>query len=486
MVFKAKFQQWSVAVLAALSTAVLIWYGTGLHPYWPLLWFAPLPVLLFSIRSNRKVTALVAFAGMALGMCNLWEYLDALELPVAVRFVVLMPQAVLFAIATLVFREFLIRGAPWRALFAFPATWILLEWLQSLVSPHGTFASLSYSQLKFLPFLQCASLAGPWGMSFVLMLFSAAIAVFKHQHRTAPRIALAIALTVVLAVGSVLLWGEWRIAQPTPAHTVSVGLIASDGANMNTLEPGEPTKKLFAEYIGQAESLVMQGAKVIVLPEKLGVVVDAQQNTADEVFQPFADRTQSVVVVGMVSITPHDRFNEARIYRPALPVLRYEKEHMLPPFESDLTAGVNLTHFTMPSGTWGVAICKDMDFNNPSRGYGNAGVGLLLVPAWDFSRDWILHGHMAIMRGVESGFAIARSAKGGSMYVSDNRGRILAETMSNAEPFSKLLVNVPVSNEATVYQRWGNWLLWVAALYVLFAAVSLVREQRPQRSRASQ
>jgi len=478
MAFKNKFKLWSVAGLAAFCTAVLIWYGTGLHPYWPLLWFAPLPVLLFSTTTHRRVVALVAFAAMMAGMCNLWEYLGVLGLPTAVRVIVLTPQALLFAIATLVFREILIRDAPWRALIAFPATWVLLEYLQSLLSPHGTFASLSYSQLEFLPFLQCASLTGPWGMSFILLLFSAAISVCWHQYKIAPRVSLAIALTVSISIGLILLWGSLRLAQSPSVQKVSVGLIASDGSNIGIAEPGIATEKLFHDYIERAESLVAQGAKVIILPEKVGVVVDAQQEAADAIFQPFVNRTHSVIVVGMVTVAASRKYNEARVYRPALPALRYEKQHMLPSFESHLTPGTSLTHFEMPSGIWGVAICKDMDFTDPARSYGNAGVGLLLVPAWDFNLDSFLHGHMAIMRGVESGYSIARAAKGGSVYVSDNRGRVLAETMSVAAPFSSLIVDVPVSNEVTLYRRWGDWFVWLTTIGLFVALVSLVRERR--------
>jgi len=477
MEFKAKLRHWGIAAASVLSTAALIWYGTGLHPYWPLLWFAPLPVLLFSTTTNRRTAALTAFAGMTLGMCNLLAYFAELGVPIVVRFVVLGTQGALFALATVVFREFLTNRACWRALVAFPATWVVLEWALSLVSPHGTFANISYSQLEFLPFLQLASLTGPWGMSFILFLFPAAIAICNFQYKNSPRSSIAIALTVSLSLGAVLLWGQARLEQPLAAHRVSVALLASDGSNIGTLEPGEATEKLFVEYIEHAEPLVAQGARVVVLPEKLGVVIEANKNTADAIFQPFVNRTHSVLIAGMVSVVENKKFNEARVYRPSLPVLRYEKEHMLPPFESYLTPGTRLTHFEMPSGIWGVAICKDMDFTDPARGYGKADVGLLLVPAWDFSQDWFLHGHMAIMRGVESGFSIARAAKGGSMYASDSRGRILAESMSNAAPFSSLVVDVQVSNEPTVYRRWGDWFAWVMVVYVLLATASLGRDR---------
>jgi apolipoprotein N-acyltransferase len=58
------------------------------------------------------------------------------------------------------------------------------------------------------------------------------------------------------------------------------------------------------------------------------------------------------------------------------------------------------------------------------------GVGLLLVPAWDSTLDGWLHGTMAVMRGVASGFTFAGSAKQGILTVSDSRGRWLAHSFS--------------------------------------------------------
>ena len=117
--------------------------------------------------------------------------------------------------------------------------------------------------------------------------------------------------------------------------------------------------------------------------------------------------------MGVVHIAPDAKWNEARIYSPSSPVRVYEKHHMLPPFESPLKPGTTRTLWKEPSGIWGVTICKDMDFPAMGRDYANDGAGLLLVPAWDFVGDGWLHGRMAILRGVESGFSIARAPKQG-------------------------------------------------------------------------
>lgn len=97
---------------------------------------------------------------------------------------------------------------------------------------------------------------------------------------------------------------------------------------------------------------------------------------------------------------------------------------------------------------FGVAICKDMDF--PALGRDYAGVPLLLVPAWDFQRDAWLHSRMAILRSVESGFAMVRSARDGRLTVNDRYGRVLAEQQSNAGRPATLIADVPLDDAPTL------------------------------------
>src|SRR5258707_13418720 len=89
------------------------------------------------------------------------------------------------------------------------------------------------------------------------------------------------------------------------------------------------------------------------------------------------------MVAGVVHVAARVKYNEAGIYVRGSVVQRYDKEHMLPPFESNLKPGTTLTVLPRPQQTWGVAICKDMDFASPARLYGRGGVGLMLGSAWD-------------------------------------------------------------------------------------------------------
>ncbi len=158
-----------------------------------------------------------------------------------------------------------------------------------------------------------------------------------------------------------------------------------------------------------------------------------------------------------------------------MPVLSYDKQHMLPPFESYLTPGRSLVTLEKPGEIWGVEICKDMDFTPLSRSYGEAGVGLMLAPGWDFNVDRNWHGHMAVMRGVEDGFSLVRAAKNGYLTVSDNRGRVVAETRSDAAPFATLMASIPAAHSATLYLLLGDWFAWLACALLVFAVVQLWR-----------
>jgi len=106
-------------------------------------------------------------------------------------------------------------------------------------------------------------------------------------------------------------------------------------------------------------------------------------------------------------------------------------------------------------------------------------VGLLLVPAWDFTLDGWLHGRMAVLRGVESGFTIIRAAKQGVLTVSDDRGRILAQQDAATVPLAYLVATAPVWHDNTLYVRWGDWFAWLNAVGLVALLFSRARRHDP-------
>jgi apolipoprotein N-acyltransferase len=472
MGFGNRFGQVMVAFLAAGATAVLVYFGNGLEPRWPVMWFAPVPVLVYALRSRAWRAGLVAFFAWLAGCLNLFGYMRLLGAPAEAWVAAFGVEAVVFAACVLLMRALARRGALWSAWVALPAAWVAFEFARNLwLWPHGSGGCLAYSQLKFLPFLQTASLAGPWGMGFVLLLFPAGVALGIFLWGTARGSAVRVLGATAGVVAAVLVFGAVRLATRQPGPEVKVGLVASD-VSRGVVDPGAPAERLFTQYAEEARGLIAQGAAVVVMPEDLAVIVDPNTAAADGILQKVADETGGVLVIGMNHVSGAVRHNEARIYAPGVAVRSYDKEHLLPPFENMFTPGTSRTVLRgmkrNADATWGVAICKDLDFTEPARGYGRAGVGLILAPAWDFQVDAFWHGHIAVMRGVEDGFSLVRSARGGFMTVADDRGRVLAEARSNAAPFATLLATVPAGHDWTVFQALGDWFGWCAmALLVL-------------------
>lgn len=149
----------------------------------------------------------------------------------------------------------------------------------------------------------------------------------------------------------------------------------------------------------------------------------------------------------------------------------YDKHHLLPGVEPE-KPGDKRVLLDQPSGRWGLQICKDMDFPKLSREYAGEGANLLLVPAWDFNLDRWLHARMAVMRAVENGFALARSAPNGLLTLSDNHGRVVVEAATMPGRFVSIAGKVNIGSEQTFYTRAGDWFAWLCvAMFVILLAL---------------
>ena len=480
----SKLSETGIAAVTVLASGLCLFFGTGLHPVWWLTWIAPIPVLIAAARLTRGWTFATAFAASAVGGLNMWNYFHvALEIPLIPVILFMAGPSLVFACIVLVYRRFL-RIAAWQAALIFPTLWVTYEFVSSRLSPHSTFGNISYSQMNFVPVLQIASVTGIWGISFCLFLFAATVAVLLSGDRVrGARRWLVIVTLVWLAL--VIGFGRWRLLSHDPTqNTVLVGMVASDlPQNLITVKP-EETIRLMRSYADEAQTLAAQGAKVIVIPEKVAVLLDSELPEVDAMFREAAQKSGAEIVVGVIHSTSGAKWNEARLYTPNGAIRTYEKHHMLPSFESNLTAGTERTEWDESSGHWGMEICKDMDFPRLSREYGSDGTELLIVPAWDFVADGWLHGRMAILRGVESGFTIVRAPKQGIMTVTDDTGRVLAQRRTGAEPFTTLIAAAPVQHSTTIYARFGDWFAWlnVATAVWLIVKATVRRREKTVRT----
>lgn len=451
-----------LALLATALSAAGWWLGAQLHPIWWVTWLAPLPILWLATRVRARWAALAAFVAIAIGDLPYWSYTH-IGLPISIVLPLIAIPALILMLAVLLFRRLTMQKQYLAAAFAFPVVVVAAYFINGLTSVNGTWLDIGYTQMDALPIVQIAALTGVIGAGFLVMLGPAVAATLCNDAASRA------ARLRVLGFGGglitlTLIYGVWRLhAAPADSGApMKMGLVSLKGPALVPLDSPKGVQ-LQQRYIDAIRKLSARGAQTVVLPETIWAANQATIPT----LAAQAKHTGIDIITGLdwhpatepernasLEFGPHD----------ASPAL-YRKQHLMP--GAQYTPG---NTYTMLAGTprTGMAICKDMDFPSIGLNYARRDVQLLLVPASDFNIDGWLHSRMAIMRGIESGFAIARAARNGRLTLSDDRGRVVAEA-SSVHRDAQLVGTLYLRNTHTLYARWGNWFGWldVAALAAL-------------------
>jgi apolipoprotein N-acyltransferase len=139
--------------------------------------------------------------------------------------------------------------------------------------------------------------------------------------------------------------------------------------------------------------------------------------------------------------------------------------------------GDDISVFDLNNIASGVAICKDMDYSGFIRKYDKNNTLVMYVPAWDFIKDGWLHSRMAILRGVENGYAIVRTARQGELTISDHKGKVLYEASSTNNKEVTLTGKFPLMTPKTIYSQFGDWFgYFMAITAIIFILLRLKRK----------
>ncbi len=461
MASRPEYARWPTW-LAATALSSLGWYlATQLQPLWWAAWLAPIPVLWLATRVSRRRAAAAAFLAAALASFNLWNYYhNTLDVPLAAHMMAMLMQGLYFMLTVLLYRRLSDCKRPVLAMLAVPILWTALAFSNAQLSPNGTWGDLGYSQMNVLLIIQIAALTGVWGIAFLVLLAAAAVVSATNPQLTG--LLRFRALTIgTSALVLVLGYGAWRLHSDdtSPRNNVRIGLASVDADASPELN-SEKGQVLLHRYISVVNKLAADGATIVVLPEKIWTT----SQTVPPALAELAQHRKLDLVVGTTLERGGQKFNMAlALAGDGTAPAEYAKHHLVPGWERSFTPGKRYTTLAWNTQI-GLAICKDMDFPTVGRTYAKRDVGLLLVPAWDFHADDWLHSRMAILRGVESGFSIARAARDGSLTLSDTRGRIRAQVSGTAGSEISIAGTLSQSPQRTLYARWGNWFGWLNLL----------------------
>jgi apolipoprotein N-acyltransferase len=473
-----------VGIGAALLSGALIAFASALHPLWWAAWIAPVPVLWVARGLPQRGFWLGLLTGLVGGV-SLARYYAAVAGPIPTLAIIVL-GALAWAVMIRTAAAAQSRLAPALAVFALPAIWAALDTVVAAASPHGSAGSLAYSQAGFAPVVQVAALGGTAAVVFCIGLFASTLLLALRTGRGAlwPQILPLLAPVAILSVA--LIWGavrvEERAAEPPAAPGVAVAIISGDGYE------GSPAdwNRIWPPYARAIEAAAAGGARVAVLPEKIAGLGPVETAAAADEVAALARSAGIDIVVGLLANDGSALHNRALFAESSGRQSWYDKQHLVPGWEGRIVPGQTPLVVDTTYGRVGIAICKDMDFARLGRDYARAGAELMLVPAWDFRGAWGAdgesHGNLAVLRGVEGGFSVARSARIGYLTLSDPAGRLVAHRRSDPVV---AMVTVPLPaprTDPTVYARTGDlfgWLCVAAAIAIaIFSGADTIWRRR--------
>ncbi len=431
-------------------------------------------------------------------------------------------------------RSALRRSRPAAALAILPAGWMLLEWLRSRLLSGFGWNLLAYSQTSWPVIIQCADLAGAWGVSGLMV--GANVALFLRARRSPPRGARAAAAIAAGLIVAALGYGAWRLAerqsldfprnaalsrvegrQPASPRPVRVAVLQG---NIPQDEKWDEEHKgpIMDQYEALARRAAASHADLIVWPEtSMPGFLDLDE--------PLTRRLRAIaasVHVPMLVGVPVSEgaemaqrlLNSAALLAPDGRQLgRYDKLHLVPfgeyiPFErrlpwarqalppiGEFVGGDSPTVFRLPGdrpAAFSVLICFEDVFPELARAFVRHGAQFLLVITND---AWFgptaaarQHAQASAFRAVELRRPVARAANTGWSGCIDAAGRLQGRVQDREgrELFvtGTTTCDMEAGSRDTLYARWGDWLiLGSAGLLAGWLARRVRRRSKRRRSR---
>ena len=459
-------------VLVALSGGALLYLALGLNDMWFLTGFALVPILWLAYTNEPRWQLIAAAVSVWLAG-QIYAFQCYASVSPLLILSGLLPLTIAFPMALVFSRIAQRRASALATLLAFPACWTAFEFLYGLVAPNGSYGSLAYSQMSAPLLIQSASLFGMYSITFLICLFANALAMALHPSLRSSRL-LALGLSIcALAV----VFGWVRVARPQSGR-VTVGAFVDESAVLtahgsDTLVSAVEVSTAYANAIRQAAD---QGVQFAVTSEG---GIEARREWRDPILAPLLAVTQQTgvqIIAGVGEVKPPADL--AFALQPNSDLRIYAKRHLVPFLETEFTPGHS-------SGWLGdgraMEICKDMDFPRTILADAQYGIRLMGVPAGDFGKDAWLHARMAIMRGVEDGFAIVRAANEGLLTASDAEGRVIAQKRSASSGMTVLIASLPLGPGSTLYGHIGDAFAWCIVIIFLGIGVRCARPREPRR-----
>jgi apolipoprotein N-acyltransferase len=363
-----------------------------------------------------------------------------------------------------------------------------LEFIRGIGELRFPWLSLGYSQARYPLFIQQASIYGVYGVSFWIVLLNVSIYEALRRKR------LVDIFVAILIFTLPLIYGVTRMGK-TRGQMVTVGIVQPNiDPNLKfspelRFETFERLMQLSVRCATTAAAQEQNPADLIIWPETATPVFLRSPGKYQDLVRHLVDRLNIPIFTGTAIYEPatHDIFNGAVLIEPNTGIEQeYRKIYLVPfgehiPFdrqfafirridfgEGDYTPGTTYTIFHTKKFRFACLICFESIFPELSRRCVNDGAEVLVNITND---GWFgkisgpqQHNDMAILRSVENGVVLLRSANTGISMIVDQYGRVLIEKPLFEEDI--IVANIPITPISTIYRKTGDALPIICLLAI--------------------
>ncbi|UCG43992.1 MAG: apolipoprotein N-acyltransferase [candidate division WOR-3 bacterium] len=466
----------------------------------PLFWLIDLP------GTKRKFLWAWLFGGLAAGFHLWWIWFLIIPVETVTRILLNIGVTALFAYLGVYVGVFALAVRRLGLWFA-PLVWVVLEFARGQLQIAFPWTFIGYSMTPWTPFIQPAALGGVYLVSGWVVLVN--LLVYKLlfpwrqglRSRAAYGIALAVAFGLPLGyhfatVGPLERWFRVSIVQP----------------NVSPFDKGDfdSREQIRADLLRLTRRAAVSGPELIVYPETATLVDVTRPSNMSRDVRRLVDSLGIEVATGTPlrhgkreRVTWH---NGAVVLKPGEDSVtqRHYKMRLVPFSEkipySDEVPLLRKMIGTADMGNWdrgwaynvldwakgklSFLVCYEAIFPDLTREFVRRGSDLLVVVTNDgwFGRLPGIHQHaeLAVMRTVETGVPMVRSANNGISFIVDPFGRVLGKTRLFEQ--TVLEGDVPGPRKPTPYVRWGDWFVVLSCVGIV-AGFALRSVQRLGRKR---
>jgi apolipoprotein N-acyltransferase len=446
------------------------------------------PLLMrFFRESDRWYDALLSYPLLVLGAAfSMWNGWD-LEPPMVAFSMCIRPLPFILPL-------FLDRWARKRlpglaATLVYPASMVAMDFALSF-TPVATVLSGVVGLFGARELAQTASIAGIWGLGFVVWWLAPALNALTEARFDARAAGAALFLPLACACAA-LAFGAVRIAtDPFGAPTVRVAGVTADHPRdyWNLIDEKSPRDEVLAlrpeaaaiqdRLFERSAKAREAGARIVVWSEGACVLDEENEGAFVERAAAFALDRGLYLAAGVLTFRYGSGISDNKVlmFTPEGKLaFSYVKTVSWYPTGSD---GIPEAIDT-PYGRIGAAICFDMD--DPRLARRLAGADIVLVPAYDTERIRPFHTEVGLFRAIENGYSVFRQVAEGSSMAVDGRGIVRSFQDYFATSERIMFADLPMKGERAFCAATGDAFAWLDAILLAALAAAAIRGGRRRR-----